>query len=90
MSSLTNLVTLSLNNNLISDIFPLIQNSGINNGDVVDLSDNPLNTISINTNIPQLEARGVTVYNRTGKIRRKIIDDPNYFEIFNEYRKIIK
>ena len=47
--------------NQIIDIYPLIQNSGIDNGDIVDLSHNPLNETTINTYIPQLESRGVNV-----------------------------
>ena len=62
LSTLTNLSELDLADNQIVDISPLLQNSGIDNGDIVDLTNNPLSTTSINTYIPQLEARGVTVY----------------------------
>ena len=48
--------------NQVNDINTLIQNTGIDTGDRVWLSDNPLSETSINTYIPQLEARGVTVY----------------------------
>ena len=61
LSGLTNLSELGLAGNQIIDIYPLILNNGIDNGDVVFLTNNPLNTTSINTYIPQLEARGVTV-----------------------------
>jgi hypothetical protein len=47
--------------NNISDISPLVENSGISAGDFVGLSGNPLSTDSINVYIPQLEARGVIV-----------------------------
>ncbi|MBU0529950.1 hypothetical protein KKF86_09405 [bacterium] len=62
LSSLINLKELGLGGNQIIDIYPLTQNSGIDNGDIVDLTNNPLSTTSINTYIPQLETRGVTVY----------------------------
>ncbi len=61
LSALTNLHYLDLWSNRIIDIYPLIQNSGIDNGDEVFLTDNPLSETSINTYIPQLEARGVDV-----------------------------
>jgi len=65
LSSLTNLTDLSLWDNQISDIKPLVDNAGLAAGDRVYLSSafgsNPLSTTSMNTYIPQLEARGVTV-----------------------------
>jgi len=61
LSGLTNLKIVYLYNNWISDIVALIQNSGIDNGDYVFLSNNPLSDTSINTYIPQLQARGVNV-----------------------------
>ena len=61
MSNLPNLRILLLQNNQIMDIDPLIQNPGINSGDVIVLTENPLNDISINTYIPTLMGRGVTV-----------------------------
>lgn len=63
LSVLANLQIVYIQENLIIDIYPLIQNNGIDNGDIVNLTNNPLSEISINTYIPQLEARGVTVYN---------------------------
>ena len=62
LSTLTNIRGLNLTTNQIIDIEPLIQNSGIDNGDNVYLNNNPLSDTSINTYIPQLEARGVTVH----------------------------
>jgi len=62
LSALINLKELGLANNQIVDIFPLTQNSGINVGDTIYLTNNPLDETSINTYIPQLEARGVTVH----------------------------
>jgi len=64
ISSLSNLNSLRevyLSNNNISDISPLIQNPGINEGDVVAIAENPLNSQSIELYIPELEKRGVTV-----------------------------
>ena len=62
LSALINLKELGLADNQIVDIFPLTQNSGIDNGDSVYLTNNPLSDTSINTYIPQLEALGVIVH----------------------------
>ena len=62
LESLTCLSELALQLNQISDIYPLVQNAGLSTGDVVRLVGNPLNSDSINIYIPELEARGVTVY----------------------------
>ncbi|MFC1528029.1 hypothetical protein ACFL5D_04745 [Candidatus Neomarinimicrobiota bacterium] len=59
--TLTNLSDLGLKSNQINDIYPLIQNNGIDNGDSIGLWENPLSESSINSYIPQLEARGVEV-----------------------------
>ena len=72
LNNLTNLEVLNLNNNQIIDIYPLIQNNGIDNNDKVYLNRNSLNAISINTYIPQLETRGVTVYYDIG------LSDPSF------------
>jgi uncharacterized repeat protein (TIGR02543 family) len=61
VDSLTNLTYLYLWSNQISDVSPLVENEGLGTGDFVDLSLNPLNSDSVNTYIPQLRARGVTV-----------------------------
>ena len=61
LSGLTSLTTLMLWGDQISDIEPLVDNPGLSSGDYVYLSDNPLSTTSIDTYIPQLEARGVEV-----------------------------
>lgn len=68
LSGITNLVLLWLNGNQISDISPLVQNNGIDDGDNIEMKDNPLSDTSINTYIPQLEARGVTVIYGNGKV----------------------
>ena len=59
--NLVNLRILKLQSNQIVDIVTLVNNTGIDNGDEIELQNNPLSDISINTYIPQLEARGVTV-----------------------------
>ena len=61
LSGLVFLTRLYLSNNSISDISPLVANTGLGSGDFVDVSENPLNAASINTHIPALESRGVTV-----------------------------
>ena len=61
LSNLTNLTYLDLDGNSISDISPLVANTGLGSGDTVDLKSNPLSSTSINTHIPTLQRRGVTV-----------------------------
>jgi len=61
LANLTDLTYLCLGSNQISDVRPLVQNEGLGTGDTVDLWENPLSSDSINTFIPQLRARGVTV-----------------------------
>ena len=65
ISSLVNLTSLTylyLPRNQISNISPLVDNEGLSAGDEVYLSGNPLSSDSIDIYIPQLQARGVTVY----------------------------
>jgi Leucine-rich repeat (LRR) protein len=58
----TDLEKLDLRTNPISDIKPLISNSGLSEGDVVYLGgNNPLSSTSIKVYIPQLRERGVCV-----------------------------
>jgi hypothetical protein len=61
LANLTSLIILYLQSNQISDIEPLVNNPGLSEEDGVYLGANPLSDTSINTYIPQLEARGVTV-----------------------------
>ena len=61
LANLTKLTRLELWTNQISDISPLVDNMGLGAGDYVHLKWNPLSSDSINTYIPQLQARGVTV-----------------------------
>ena len=61
LSELTSLRALYLSNNSIVDISPLVANTGLARGDVVRVRNNPLSDTSINTHIPALQDRGVTV-----------------------------
>jgi Leucine-rich repeat (LRR) protein len=61
LSNLSNLNKIDLKGNDVFDIYPLVENLDFANGDEVDFSDNPLNTTSIDTHIPELQARGVLV-----------------------------
>ena len=59
--NLTNLTILWLYGNTISDLSPLVTNTGLGDGDAVYVAGNPLSYTSINTHIPALQNRGVTV-----------------------------
>ena len=61
LSGLTNLRRLGLGYNFISDLSPLITNTGLGQGDWVDVRGNRLGSLSMNTHIPALQSRGVTV-----------------------------
>ena len=61
VAGLTNLTRLRLSSNRVSDISPLIANTGLGEGDKVDVRQNPLSYQSIHTHIPILQSRGVTV-----------------------------
>ena len=65
LTGLTQLETLSLSNNSISDLSPLVANTGLGDGDTIYVFGNPLSDISINTHIPTLRSRGVTVHRTT-------------------------
>ena len=47
--------------NNITDLSPLVANTGLGSGDEVDVRGNPLNRASIQTHIPALQSRGVAV-----------------------------
>ena len=73
LEGLNNLTHLSLSGNSISDLSPLVANTGLGTGDQVFLEGNPLNNTSVNTHIPVLQSRGVTIeFNDIG-----YIPDPN-------------
>ncbi len=61
LSDLLYLTKLNLSDNQITDIITLVNNTGIDSGDEIWLGNNPLSDTSINTHIPQLQARNVTV-----------------------------
>ncbi len=61
LADLTNLTELYLQHNNISDLLPLVANTGLGSGDEVHVQRNPLNRASIETHIPALQSRGVTV-----------------------------
>jgi parallel beta-helix repeat protein len=75
ISGLVNLQQLGLNDNEISDISPLVANAGLSTGDTIYLGGNPLSDVSLNTYIPQIEARGVTVYYDAPSTRTWYVDD---------------
>ena len=61
LANLARLRYLYLSNNSISDLAPLVSNTGLDSRDEVDVRSNPLSDTSLNTHIPALQARGVTV-----------------------------
>ena len=61
LTGLARLELLVIEKNLISDLAPLVANMGLGSGDEVYVKDNPLSATSLNTHIPNLQARGVTV-----------------------------
>ncbi|MCL5266512.1 MAG: leucine-rich repeat protein [Bacteroidetes bacterium] len=62
LKKLTNLNLLDLGYNKITNIQPLVDNTGLGEGDAITLTGNPLDSISINQYIPQLKSRGVAVF----------------------------
>ena len=77
LSGLTDLTALDLEDNSIADISPLVENTGLGSGDRVWLEGNPLNSASINTHIPALQRRGVTVEFDAVIAEPVVIPDPN-------------
>ena len=61
LSGLVRLEELSIIQNRIVDLKPLVDNPGLGQGDLVIVGTNPLSKISRNEHIPALEARGVIV-----------------------------
>ncbi len=61
LAGLTKLITLHLAVNSISDISPSVANWGLGEGDTLLLRKNPLNYEAVNSHIPLLQDRGVTV-----------------------------
>ena len=61
LEGLINIERFYLEDNLITDILPLVYNPGLDEGDLLELGNNPLSEQSINGYIPVLRDRGVTV-----------------------------
>ncbi len=61
LANLPHLEWVLLAENEISDLLPLAQNVGLDQGDSVDLRQNLLSEEALTTQIGSLEARGVTV-----------------------------
>ena len=61
LQNLINLQKLVLIGNQIVDIAPLVANTGLGTGDLLYISGNPLSQESINTYVPVLRDRGVTL-----------------------------
>jgi Leucine-rich repeat (LRR) protein len=61
LANLTSLTELDLESNNISHIKALVDNPGLGDGDHVVLRFNPLSDASLNTYIPELGARGVSI-----------------------------
>ena len=61
LKGLTNLSRMRLVGNNITDLSPLVANTGLGEGDWVDVTENPLSYLSIHTHIPALQSRGVAV-----------------------------
>ena len=58
---LIQLTWLGLADNSISDISALVANTGLGNGDTINLRGNRLSSLSSGTHIPTLQSRGVTI-----------------------------
>ena len=61
LAGLINLAQLDLRHNRLSDISSLVANTGLGSGDEFLVDSNPLSYSAINTHIPVLQSRGVTV-----------------------------
>lgn len=61
LAGLEQLRELTLQMNLIQNVSPLVLNAGLGDNDILRLTGNPLNTLSLCNAIPTLELRGVLV-----------------------------
>ena len=61
LATLSSLRYLELGRNCIIDIAPLVANAGLDAGDDVGLTGNPLGAQAVNTHVPALRTRGVRV-----------------------------
>ncbi len=77
VTGLTNLLELYFEQNSVSDLTPLVTNTGLGTNAEIDVGGNPLNYPSIYTHIPALQARGAYVEfdNRTPTAPVKISGD---------------
>lgn len=62
LANLTNLRNLFLQKNHVVDIVPLAQNTGLGTGDIINLSDNPINQEGVCSVRGTLQSRGAIVY----------------------------
>lgn len=62
LANFKQLEVLDLDNTQVSDIVPLVENTGLDSDTFVNLVGTPLNAAAINTHIPALRERGVTVW----------------------------
>ena len=62
LQQLINLNRLTLHDNQIVDLSPLVANTGLGEGDWLNLENNPLSDQARNEQIPALQARGVNVH----------------------------
>ena len=62
VAGLSRLNKITLTHCLISDISPLVENTGLGQGSIVDVRSNPLSYASLHAHIPELQSRGVTVH----------------------------
>ena len=62
VAGLSRLKKITLSHCLISDISPLVENTGLGQDSIVDVRRNPLSYVSLHAHIPELQSRGVTVH----------------------------
>ena len=81
LAGLTSLRWMRLAGNNISDLSPLVTNTGLGDGDELEIQGNPLSHTSIKTHIPTLQGRGVTVkFDDTTNLN---VDEPRAVEFDN-------
>jgi FG-GAP repeat/Leucine Rich repeats (2 copies) len=61
LSALPKISVLYIQSNQITDLQPLVDNTGMGTGDILNVTDNPLSASATNIQVPALEARGVQV-----------------------------
>ena len=68
LSGLINLKDLELGNNIISDISALVDNEGLGDRDVIDVSANPLNDMQINHILALRDRGAVVLFDEAAKV----------------------